>query len=611
MFSEGLDFEVRNAQAESLRVRELEHLLAVVEDNEASLTSMVQLLATLCKMPFAGVSLVDSDTVWIKAHYGIEATCLPREGAFCAAAVDSLDELYVVENALENPLFARNPLVSGAPDVRFYAAYPFKGANGFAVGTLWMFDIKPVVLNEEGRMILKSLGAYLEQLIGQQYRCAVTGLANRQSFLKQLQALMNGADEKVNAALVSTHRIRHVTGIYGAEFRDRLIAHVAEHLGKAREDKGLLAHLGDGRFALAWVGERQNAALVAALHELEAPVTIDNVTVSVALSLVSVSAEPHQASAAALMEIADEAETEMQQPRIANIQFQEQVASNQIAMSLRACLYEDQPDSCLYPEYQPQVDVSRGQIVGFEALLRWKSAVHGKTPTWKIIELIEAIDMVPRLDLLIFRKVCRDIALWRAAGLVVPKVAVNLSRTTLKSEGLADKLVALVEAQGLETSALTLEITESGQPLNDAALSAQIASLHRAGFSIAIDDFGTGMSNLSTLRNTECKLLKVDRQFVHGVACSPHIAALLRLIKGTAESLYVSLLVEGVEAQDDLDWLLACDISLIQGWYFSKSCPASAIPALLLANQESRALPSDLQARAEALKCMFGRLRGG
>ena len=84
MFSEGLDFEVRNAQAESLRVRELEHLLAVVEDNEASLTSMVQLLATLCKMPFAGVSLVDSDTVWIKAHYGIEATCLPREGAFCA-----------------------------------------------------------------------------------------------------------------------------------------------------------------------------------------------------------------------------------------------------------------------------------------------------------------------------------------------------------------------------------------------------------------------------------------------------------------------------------------------------------------------------------------------
>ena len=286
MLIDELDFEVRNAQAESLRVRELEHLLAVVEDNETSLQSMVKLLATLCKVPFAGVSLVDSDTVWIKAHYGIEATCLPREGAFCAAAVDSLDDLYVVENALDNPLFAHNPLVAGAPEVRFYAAYPFKGMNGFAIGTLWMFDTQPTALGEDGRLILKSLGAHLEQLINQQYHCPVTGLANRQSFLKQLQALMNSSTQKVNAALVRTHRILHVTGIYGAEFRDRLIALVAERLGRARLEKGLLAHLGDGCFAFAWVDGQQKAELVAALHDLETPLTIGNVTVSVALSMV-------------------------------------------------------------------------------------------------------------------------------------------------------------------------------------------------------------------------------------------------------------------------------------------------------------------------------------
>ena len=610
MLIDELDFEVRNAQAESLRVRELEHLLAVVEDNETSLQSMVKLLATLCKVPFAGVSLVDSDTVWIKAHYGLEATCLPREGAFCAAAVDSLDDLYVVENALDNPLFAHNPLVAGAPEVRFYAAYPFKGMNGFAIGTLWMFDTQPTALGEDGRLILKSLGAHLEQLINQQYHCPVTGLANRQSFLKQLQALMNSSTQKVNAALVRTHRILHVTGIYGAEFRDRLIALVAERLGRARLEKGLLAHLGDGCFAFAWVDGQQKAELVAALHDLETPLTIGNVTVSVALSMVSVSAEPQQASAAALMEIADEAAAEMQHSQIANIQYQEKIASNQIAMRVRACLFDDQPGSYFYPEYQPQVDVSTGRIVGFEALLRWHDAMYGTTPVWKVIELVESLDMISTLDFIVVRKVCADIAEWQAAGTAVPKVSVNLSRTTLQTEGLADKLVSLLREYDVEPSALTLEITESGQPLNDKVLATQIASLHRVGFSIAIDDFGTGMSNLSTLKNTECKLLKVDRQFVHGVACNTHMAALLRLIKGTAESLGVSLLVEGVEAQDDLDWLLACGIYLIQGWYFSKSCQAKTIPAMLAADRAVMLPPSDLQTRAEALKCLFVRLRG-
>jgi len=126
-----------------------------------------------------------------------------------------------------------------------------------------------------------------------------------------------------------------------------------------------------------------------------------------------------------------------------------------------------------------------------------------------------------------------------------------------------------------------LEVTECGFQIDDHDTANYISSLQGAGFKIAIDDFGTGMSNIATLKDTDCHLLKIDRQFVHGISINPHIAALLRLIKGTADALNLKLLCEGVETQDDLDWLVNEGVYLIQGWYFSKAIHKNAVTTIL------------------------------
>ncbi|MBW8182560.1 EAL domain-containing protein [Shewanella nanhaiensis] len=275
-------------------------------------------------------------------------------------------------------------------------------------------------------------------------------------------------------------------------------------------------------------------------------------------------------------------------------------------------MHQDEVDNHLTPFYQPQIDMVTGTLIGFEALMRWNNSRYLNTSTWQVLSIVESMGMIPALDLVIFRKVCRDIADWKANGLTVPKVSTNLSRTTLQTASLLDELEQTLKQYGLENTDVELEITESGFSLDDKLFSKQISVLKEAGFNIAIDDFGTGMSNIATIRDVECHLLKVDRQFVHGVSINQHIAALLRLIKGTADLLNIPLLVEGVETQDDLDWLTNEGINLIQGWYFSKALPAIMIPGLL---QKINSTPKEEQGRysnnAEQLRCLLTTITAG
>lgn len=595
--------DVGSTLAESMRVKDLELLQTVIEDNETPLQSMSELLAKLCGMPISGVSLVDSNTVWIKAHHGIEAESLPRQGAFCGAAIDAHDDLFVVENASEDPRFCHNPLVSQAPSIRFYAAYAFQGGRGFPVGTLWMMDTQPHRMDEEKQAILKCLGAYLDQSIQNMYRCPVTGLPNRKSFLRRTQALLNESQQKVSTAFIHVHRMRHLASAYGLDFRDAVIRHISSRLSQWCKG-GVLAHFGAGNFAYAWAGSYQKADLRQILHAIEAPVTEGGVTISVNVSVGIASAEPDFACAAALTELAELAASEKQRLGLSNIHYQDGVANHRLSKDLQACLHADSAENHFAPYYQPQVDMATGGIFGFEALLRWHNPEHSDTPVWQVLTQIEAMGKTPALDLLMFEKVCRDLSHWQRQGMALPKMSVNISRTTLQTESLDVKLFELATRYGLKTADFTLEITESGVPLDDSVLSQRIERLQEIGFHIAVDDFGTGMSNIGTLKTIACNLLKVDRQFVHGVAGNPHIAALLRLIKGTADSMGVALLVEGVESQDDLDWLLSSGIYLIQGWYFAKALEGRHIEALLRQAPTPVASQS-MQARAEGLRCFL------
>ncbi|MBW8182559.1 diguanylate cyclase domain-containing protein [Shewanella nanhaiensis] len=303
-------FHIGHQQSDQLRVKELSHYISVIEESESSLNSLVTLLAQLCDVPFAGVSVIDSDKVWIKAHYGIEANYLPREGAFCAEAIESAQPLFVVENAIKDKRFMNNPLVINNPYIRFYAAAPFHGEHGFAIGTLWVMDIKPIKITDKMALIIKCLSAYLAQALETQYKCEITQLPNKQCFQRQLQGLMNNVTNRFSVGTIHIQRLRHISNIYGPEFRDELIATIGRRFNSWAQSDQLVSHFGNGNFAFSFIGEREQQNIEALLSLLTSPITLSGITTSVTVNAGIAYTLAKEASAAALIDMAELASVE-------------------------------------------------------------------------------------------------------------------------------------------------------------------------------------------------------------------------------------------------------------------------------------------------------------
>jgi len=582
-----VSIHVGHGHSENLRNQKIDHYTSIIEDNEPSLDSLVIMLAKLCNTPFAGISIVDEDMVWIKAHYGIDATCLPREGAFCAEAIDSNLDLFIVEDAIKDDRFCNNSLVINDPNISFYAASPFHDDQGFAIGTLWIMDTEPRQFNSELSVILRSMAAFLVQTLEHHFKNEITLLPNRSCFVRKLQALINKTDNEIIVCSVNIQRLRYINNVFGREATDSLLRTTGERLSKWAKTS-LIGDLGGGHFACGIVttdSNLHNYDFDALLAELCKPITVAGTTIAVTANVGVATTLAKSATAAALVDMAELAANENPNIGVSKVSYFitecEEETQNLISQDLLAAIHNVDPKNSLTPYYQPQINMETGLISGFEALLRWECDFHHSISIGQIFSVFDAMGVTPSVDLLIFEKVCNDIADWKAEGLTPPTISTNISRTTLQIPHLADELLARLNKYKLRADEIELEITECGFQTNDSNSANFITSLQDAGFNIAIDDFGTGMSNIATLKDTHCHLLKIDRQFVHGISINPHIAALLRLIKGTADALNMKLLCEGVETQDDLDWLVSEGVSLIQGWYFSKAIHKSAISALL------------------------------
>ncbi|WP_159655546.1 sensor domain-containing diguanylate cyclase [Vibrio atypicus] len=578
---------VGRQHSEKLRNQKIDHYTSIIEDNEPSLDTLVTMLAKLCNVPFAGISVVDEEMVWIKASYGIDATCLPREGAFCAAAIDSNQDLFIVENTTTDERFCKNSLVTDAPDIRFYAASPFLDEQDFAIGTLWIMDTSPRKPNEELSIILRSLAAFVVLTLEHHFKSEVTHLPNRSCFVRKLQALINNTSREVFVCSVNIQRLRYINNVFGKDATDYVLQVTGERLSKWSKTE-LIGDLGSGQFAFGIAMEGNDLCKYdfgSLLTELCQPITISGTTIAVTAIAGVATTFDKSASAAALVDMAELAANENPSIGVSKVNYFttecDELTQNKISQDLVAALHNVDPNNALTPYYQPQVNMKTGLISGFEALLRWDCKAHRNVSIAQIFAVFDAMGVTPNVDLLIFEKVCADIAAWKAEGLTTKTISTNISRTTLQMPNLSDELLARLNQHALTTSDIYLEVTECGFQIDDHDTANYISSLQGAGFKIAIDDFGTGMSNIATLKDTDCHLLKIDRQFVHGISINPHIAALLRLIKGTADALNLKLLCEGVETQDDLDWLVNEGVYLIQGWYFSKAIHKNAVTTIL------------------------------
>ncbi len=228
----------------------------------------------------------------------------------------------------------------------------------------------------------------------------------------------------------------------------------------------------------------------------------------------------------------------------------------------------------LLVHYQPQVDLAGRSLTGVEALVRWQHPERGLVPPGEFIPLAEEMGIIGEIGAWVLAQSCRQVAAWQADGLLVPRVAVNLSALQLEHADLAATVRAALDAAAIGPERLELEVTESTIMHQSAAAGAVLGDLRALGVELALDDFGTGYSSLSQLRHLPLRRLKIDISFVRDIGRDPAAEAIIRAIIAMAVSLGLQTVAEGVEREDQAAFLrdAGCDIG--QGYLFGRPVPA-------------------------------------
>ena len=239
--------------------------------------------------------------------------------------------------------------------------------------------------------------------------------------------------------------------------------------------------------------------------------------------------------------------------------------------------------------YQPQVDVSTGNVVGVEALLRWHDRELGNVSPDRFIPVAVSTGLIHPLGDWVLETACRQAAEWEGNGIPL-RVSVNLSAQQFRQAQLPTRLQQLLEQYGTRAELIELEITET-EAMADPDTAQQVFDrLCALGFSIALDDFGTGYSSLSYLRQLPVSRLKIDREFIRQVVHNDHDAVLVRAVIAMAHTLGLPVVAEGVEEAAQLAFLRSNGCESYQGWLFAKALPAADISRMLGGPTRSSAL---------------------
>ncbi|HEX7953646.1 MAG TPA: GGDEF domain-containing phosphodiesterase, partial [Burkholderiales bacterium] len=230
--------------------------------------------------------------------------------------------------------------------------------------------------------------------------------------------------------------------------------------------------------------------------------------------------------------------------------------------------------------YQPVVEIASGRICGMEALIRWQSP-QGLVPPANFIPLAEESGLILDIGRWVLLTACTQARMWQRAGLPALRLAVNLSPLQLRQENLLGSVTEILRESGLAPQHLELEITENSVMDRSRDTIMTLTQLEHLGVKLSIDDFGTGYSSLAYLKQFPVHTLKIDRTFVRDITTDRDDAAIVNATIAMAKSLGLSLIAEGVETREQLEFLRAAGCDAYQGYYFSVPLPAEAFASLV------------------------------
>ena len=456
------------------------------------------------------------------------------------------------------------------------------------------------------------------------YFDTLTGLPNREQSRNRLVGAIASAKERdrnLAVLYLDLDNFKRVNDTLGHAAGDELLCLVAKRLRdalryaddpadtgpSANARPGDLARLGGDEFMvlLPKLQDADDAGVMAErlIQALREPITLATATLVVTPS-VGIAVYPRDgADAETLLRNADLAMYFAKRKSPGSFAY---FAKPMNAAALHRFTIEDRLRGALERnefslEYQPQFDVRTGGISGMEALLRWTSDELGSVPPLEFLPVADETGLILSIGEWVLRTACRQAKAWQDEGLPVERMAVNVSGRQFAEPGFSRQVASILRDEGLEPSALELEITESVVMADEEWAEKALKELKAIGVLLAIDDFGTGYSNFGRLRHFAVDRLKIDRSFVSSINVCSDDRAIAAAIIAMSRSLRIRVTAEGVESFPQLLFLQEHDCQDAQGFLLSKALPVNDAQQLL-----RRVASVGEGSRSQRLKAIMG-----
>jgi diguanylate cyclase len=420
----------------------------------------------------------------------------------------------------------------------------------------------------------------------------LTGLLNRRALIARLdERLAAGRPGPVALVYVNLDRLKAVNDHLGHKAGDRFIEVFAQLLRDAADDSSVIARFGGDEFVVV-PNEPLDADAAEALarqlqQRVHQQVEVDGETITRTVSIGVGVGEPGQDTSSDILRRADQAVVSAKSVGgNAVVAFDPEMAEkyairNDIELHLEGII--DSDNGALVLHYLPEFDMRTGEILGTEALIRWRHPTRGLLMPDSFMGVVESINLAGKLGRLIMRSACAQFSDWRNSGLARDAVLrINVSPAQLVTDGFVGLVAATLDEFVLDASSVCLEITEHVVVKDIETTHKTLAGLKEIGVQVAIDDFGTGYSALTYLKSLPVDALKIDKEFVRdlGTDAAYSDLAILKQVVALADAFGLDVIAEGVETAAAARALLDLGCYRAQGFLLSRPLGRNAMGAL-------------------------------
>lgn len=453
--------------------------------------------------------------------------------------------------------------------------------------------VRDVTEKKETQTILKQQALKLNH---QANHDALTGLPNRTLFEDRLEQSIASAKrngEKFALMFLDLDQFKKINDSLGHHVGDTVLIEASTRLHDAIREEDTLSRLGGDEFTLIIKDMHKKEDLITVakkiIQSMKKPIQASGHSLFVTTSIGIAIYPDDTTNKNDLIKFSDTAMYKAKDEGRDNYQFYSSemtsLAFERVVMesSLRIAIKERQ----FIVYYQPQIDARTNTIIGVEALIRWRHPVMGLVSPAKFIPIAEDSGLITKIDMLVMEEAMKQVANWYDQGLKPGILSLNLAMKQLGDENYISKLLNMMQDSNFQPKWLELEVTETQMMKNPNESIRKLKDISTLGIEIAIDDFGTGYSSLSYLKKLPLNKLKIDQSFVKDILIDEDDEAITKAIISLGQSLNLKLIAEGVEYEEQKEFLLKNGCYNIQGYYYSKPLPEEEM-TLFLQEQANR-----------------------